>query len=316
MGIYDKKYLEFTDFHIHMVRLLTYIAIAIIMCSSSAAMAISFTDPFSRKANEGNEFYQQGEYEKALQAYEDAQVENPESPEIAFNLGNVFAQQGNYADAIKQFTRALEYAESDQLKARSLYNIGNCRYRQGEQALQNKNVQGAMEHLEKSVDSYKQSLQLAPDDEETKFNYELAKKKLEELRQQQQKQQQQQQQEQKKEPQDKQQQEKKKKDSGQEQKQQQKREQQKQEQEQKQEQQSERQKEQSEKKEQQQKEEEQQKKSGQQSQGQPPQQQPGKMTPQDARRLLNAIEDEEQVEQMKKLLRQRFRGTRDMEKDW
>ena len=42
----------------------------------------------------------------------------------------------------------------------------------------------------------------------------------------------------------------------------------------------------------------------------------GKMTREDALRLLNAIHDEDHAKQLKELLQQHFRGSLDMENDW
>ena len=44
-----------------------------------------------RSTREGNERYQEGKLDEALQSYTQAQVDHPEAPELHYNIGNVRA---------------------------------------------------------------------------------------------------------------------------------------------------------------------------------------------------------------------------------
>jgi len=109
-------------------------------------------------------------YDSSLQYFQEALEENPENKAIDFNLGNALHQQGMYQDALQSYEMAARSADSS-LSAESFYNIGNTHFRAGE--------------LGKAAEAYKKSLNYAPDDKDTKYNLELALKKLEEQQQQQ-----------------------------------------------------------------------------------------------------------------------------------
>ncbi|MCX7766219.1 MAG: tetratricopeptide repeat protein [Candidatus Sumerlaeia bacterium] len=261
-----------------------------------SASGLTLGDPLAQKNKLGNEYFRQGKLEEALKYYKEAQVENPQSPEIFYNLGNVFAQQQKYEEAIKEYETALAKTQSEQLKARTYYNIGNVLYKMGEMAEANNALPQAISHLEKSAEAFKQAITLSTTDTDAKFNYELVKRKLEDLRQQYEQQQQ------------------KKQDNREEQRQEQESSAQPQQQNQEGQQQSPQKQEPEQQQAQQQQAEEQ---KAEQAQSQSAEKkEPGKMTKEDALRLLNALSDEQQQKQLQEYLRQRFKGSLDMERDW
>ena len=278
-----------------------YVIIIILIALTPCVYALSLIDPLSRYNNEGNELYSQGKYDEALQAYKNAQVENPKEANISYNIGNVFASQDKSDAAIKEYEKVIGNPDAQSLEARTYFNRGNAYYGIGLDAEQNQDIENAIKHLQASADSYLQSIRLNPNDEDAKFNYELAKKKLEMLQQQQQQQEQQQQQNNEQE-----------KNEQQEQKQDEDKEKQQEQDQQKQEEQEQDKQEQQEQKEQQ----EQQEKADKMNEQQQQQPEERKMSKEDALRLLNAIEDQAQEQQLKELLKQQFKGSLDMERDW
>ena len=79
-------------------------------------------------------------------------------------LEKEFLQTVNLVSALKNYRNALSN-EDPERKAHALYNMGNVYYNQGE--------------LQKSVELFKEALQLAPDDEDIRHNFELSKLMLE-----------------------------------------------------------------------------------------------------------------------------------------
>ncbi len=142
----------------------------------------------SPKANklvaEGNDDYAQAEYLTALEAYQNAAIENPELAEPYYNAANALYRAGDYDAALEQLQQALVYANAEQLAQAGYYNLGNALYNKQE--------------LETAVNAYRQALLLNPDDADAKYNLELALQ----MQQQQQEQQQQEQEEQEQEQQD------------------------------------------------------------------------------------------------------------------
>jgi Ca-activated chloride channel family protein len=156
---------------------ITYVSILFVLFTAGFALG----DEVVKKNREGIERFNEGQYEEALGAYRDAQLEAPESPELHFNIGNVLYKQKKYDEAQEEYLKALS-TEDALLQSQIFYNVGNCQYR--------------LDKLVESIDSYKKSLEVNPDDIDAKYNLEFVRNKLKEMAEQQQQQQQQCQQEQ------------------------------------------------------------------------------------------------------------------------
>ncbi len=128
--------------------------------------------PVAKYNNAGNENYEAEDYSAAVDDYITAQREDPDLAEPYYNAGNAFHQQGNLESAAMQGKQAVREAEGE-LAQNSYYNLGNTYFK----------GQGWSD----AIDAYKEALRLNPNDEEAKYNLELA------LQQQQQQQQEQQQ---------------------------------------------------------------------------------------------------------------------------
>lgn len=139
----------------------------------------------------GNAAFRQKQYDKALEQYQMAETERPESPELDYNIADVLYEQGKYEGSVDRFTKALN-AQDAALHPKINYNLGNTYFRMGD--------------YPNAITNYQKALEADPTDVDAKFNLELARKKLKEQlkpdttgqnqRQQQQKQQQDQQQQQ------------------------------------------------------------------------------------------------------------------------
>lgn len=117
------------------------------------------------KVKKANEFYNSQQFEEALNMYRDAELDNPESAEIKYNIGNTLYMQGKYDEAFGEFNKVLT-AENPDLHFRSYYNMGNTLYR--------------MEKLPESILSYTQALRVNPDDIDSKYNLEYVRNELKE----------------------------------------------------------------------------------------------------------------------------------------
>ena len=124
---------------------------------------------------DGDLMYDQREYRVAEESYRKAYEAEP-SAETSFNLGSAIYSQERYDEAVRQYESAIQKAADPGLKADAWYNLGNTYMNAGQ--------------LDKSIESYIESLKIRPEDIDTKKNLTLA---LQQLSQQQQQQQQQQQ---------------------------------------------------------------------------------------------------------------------------
>ena len=124
------------------------------------------------KIHEGNVLYDQGLYDKALEAYNDAQVDAPDSAELHFNIGNVKYREENYENTIDTYQKSFK-TKDIKLEANAYYNTGNAKYRAGEKTSDIALWREAMGY-------YKRAIELDPDDEDAKFNLELVEQKIKE----------------------------------------------------------------------------------------------------------------------------------------
>ena len=151
----------------------TAFLVAITLFSPGIANAGVF-DGVYEMMEDGLEAYQIGDFEKARDLFLDAENETESSvPEILYNIGLANYKLEKYDDAANYFARVLQ-TDSDYLKFKSHYNLGNSYFRQG-------NYEKALESFRNAlaIDKYK-------DDEDAIFNRDLAEKKLKEQQKQQQ----------------------------------------------------------------------------------------------------------------------------------
>lgn len=112
----------------------------------------------------GSHLYEQGSYDEALKSFVDAQIESPENPRVKYNVASTHYQMKNYEEAIKNYQDVAATAQDIKLEEQSLYNIGNCLYRQGK--------------LEESLGYYQKALDLDPDDQDAKYNLEFVREEI------------------------------------------------------------------------------------------------------------------------------------------
>ena len=118
----------------------------------------------NRPLHDGLEAYEAGDYPKALKSFIDAQLQDPDRPEIDFNIGNTHYRLGDY-DAAAQSYQAAARSKDPAVREKALYNLGNSLYRAGQ--------------LKASVERYQKALELAPGDEDARKNLEFVQKALE-----------------------------------------------------------------------------------------------------------------------------------------
>ncbi len=233
------------------------------------------------EAMAGREHYLTGDFEKALDKFEEALIQAPEDPLISLALGETLFQLERYEEAGVEFERALDLSEDPTVKAEALYNRGTSHLAAGETDL--------------AIEDLLASLQWDPDQPDARHNLEIGLRRLE------QEQQQEQDQEEQGEDQDQQDEEQEKQDQ-----QEQQENQEDQENQENQEQQDENQ--QEEEQDQDQQEQEQQEQEQQEQEQQESQENPEEMTQEQALQLLKALDRDE--EELKRSVQKRLRGGR------
>jgi Ca-activated chloride channel family protein len=131
--------------------------------------------------------YKSGNYEDSLQNYREATAKKPKQNDLQYDRGDAAYKAGEYSEAEDAFHQALETPDLG-LQENTYYNLGNAQFRHGE-ALQKVDTKKTISLWEEALHSYDSALKLKLS-ADARHNYEIVKKKLEELKKQQQQQQQ------------------------------------------------------------------------------------------------------------------------------
>jgi Ca-activated chloride channel homolog len=127
--------------------------LAVIASSMLFAGGASAADP-------GGRAYKKGDYAAARDAYSAYAREHPDDPRGEYNLGTALHRAGELPPAEESFLRAMR-SPDPKLRAAALYNLGNTRVKAGD--------------LPRAAEAYEMALRQNPGDRDTKFNLELVR---------------------------------------------------------------------------------------------------------------------------------------------
>lgn len=136
----------------------------------------SWGDTLARNIKKGNKLFDDGQYEEALRAYTEADVNSdandPRLPQLYQNMGNTLYQQGSYDQAVAMYQKALEASDNGKFNADVHYNSGNTRLKQKD--------------FQKALEAYTQALELNPKHQQARQNKAMVEKLIAQQQQQQQ----------------------------------------------------------------------------------------------------------------------------------
>ena len=120
---------------------------------------------------DGNEQASAEVFDEAEISYRRALSKAPEKPEALYNLGNTHFQEQDFDEAKQRYFQTQKFAENKSSKHHAFHNLGNVFMKQKDYA--------------KAVEAYKNALRNNSKDEETRYNYALAKELLDKEQEQQ-----------------------------------------------------------------------------------------------------------------------------------
>lgn len=109
----------------------------------------------------GNAAFEEKKYAEAEAQYRISQSKFAKKAKPSYNLGTAIYKQKQPAEAKYHFSKALKNAKTKAEKFEASHNLGNC-------LMEEKNYESA-------VEAYKNALRNNPKDEQTRYNYALAK---------------------------------------------------------------------------------------------------------------------------------------------
>lgn len=112
----------------------------------------------------GNQYFENGNYEKASSKFLDVVKERNDDFSAHYNLGNSFYKRNKFNEAKSEYEKAQKLAKNNEDRLMAIYNLGNAE-------MQNKNYS-------KAADLYKEALKQSPYNKYVRKNYQIAKQKL------------------------------------------------------------------------------------------------------------------------------------------
>ena len=166
------------------------------------ALAVGITDDGSKKGRKGNENYRKQQHAEASALYKEGLDASQDSkPRILAglwnNLGSSLFRTGDFQQARDAFSNALGFAESEAEISHFAYNTGNSIYSEAKNANSQQpppSISGAPpssapagggggQALQEALNYYRQALLADPTNEDARFNYEFVKRQLQEQEQ-------------------------------------------------------------------------------------------------------------------------------------
>lgn len=145
-----------------MKKYLIYLLISF-SCLSLMALDINYKKAYRNYI--GTKQYKKQKTAKAVNTYQKNSIDYPDNPILHYNLANAHYQAGDYDSALKEYQISLNNKKFNHADLAN-HNIGNIHY-------QNKDYKSAM-------DFYRKAMVLNPKNTDSRYNYELAKRKLNE----------------------------------------------------------------------------------------------------------------------------------------
>lgn len=137
--------------------------------------------PFGTRAFavEGEDAYGRGDYLEASEYYGKLLEKSPDDPLLHYNFGTAAYKNNMFGNAIESFTKALESDDVD-LQKKAYYNRGNSQYRKGLE-MRPADPQGAAEQWRQALASLQSVMELDPQESDASHNREIIAKQLAEL---------------------------------------------------------------------------------------------------------------------------------------
>ena len=125
-------------------------------------------------AHQGNRLYGRGEYNQAIEKYDQALIEQPTALEPKFNKANSYYRLDDLDKAIQLYKEVAADSKDMALVTKSKYNLGNSWFQQGCKQ-RDSNLQKALEDLKTSIAHWRTVLDIEAENEKAAKNIEVAR---------------------------------------------------------------------------------------------------------------------------------------------
>jgi len=137
-------------------------------------MQAAFADSARVSTSQGNKLYKQGNFNEAINKYDQALVEAPQALEPKFNKANSYYRLDDLSKAMDLYRQVAAESKDMKLVAKAKYNLGNSYFQQGSKQ-RDSNLQKAIEDLETAIGSWRSVLDIEPENKKAAKNIEVAR---------------------------------------------------------------------------------------------------------------------------------------------
>jgi len=136
--------------------------------------APAFADSAREMIQLGNQQYAEGQYNEAINKYNEALVEQPVAIVPKFNKANSYYRLDDLGEAIDLYQEVAAESKDMALVTKAKYNLGNCFFQRGAKQ-RDSDLQKALDDMKTSITYWRDVLELDPENAKAARNIEVAR---------------------------------------------------------------------------------------------------------------------------------------------
>jgi len=138
------------------------------------SIQIVFAESAEESVHQGNKKYAEGNYNEAINEYDQALVDKPVTLRPKFNKANSYYRLDDLAKAMDLYEEVATGARDMKLVTKAKYNTGNCYFQRGSKQ-RDSDLQKALDDMKTSITFWRQVLDIEPDNKKAARNIEVAR---------------------------------------------------------------------------------------------------------------------------------------------
>jgi hypothetical protein len=135
---------------------------------------IVFAGTVEETVRKGNKKYSEGNFNEAINEYDQALVDKPEVLRPKFNKANSYYRLDDLAKAMDLYKEVATKAKDMKLVTKAKYNTGNCYFHRGSKQ-RDSDLNKAIDDMKTSISFWRQVLDIEPDNKKAAKNIEVAR---------------------------------------------------------------------------------------------------------------------------------------------
>jgi Mg-chelatase subunit ChlI len=162
----------------------TVFQVLLLLVISQAALAdsarVSTSQACPELVERGNKLYKQGNFNDAINSYDQALLDAPGALEPKFNQANSYYRLDDLAKAMDLYRQVAAESKDMKVVTRAKYNLGNSYFQQGSKQ-KDSNLQKAIDYMKTAIGSWRGVLDIEPENKKAARNIEVARLLIEDL---------------------------------------------------------------------------------------------------------------------------------------